>query len=129
MVVRRLYIIVLVALAGLTHRGCTELGEGIKVHPDNWSIEHLTKVRTAGYDLTFCESCHGDDLAGKGETPADKTLLSRNSIGHGAASSAILRVDLDHEVVIAQVRNTAGPKYQEYFIRFLKAIEDGIMED
>lgn len=32
--------------------GYTELSDGHSVHPDNWSIEHQTKVRSAGYDLT-----------------------------------------------------------------------------
>ncbi len=70
-----------------------------------------------------------DPDAGKGGVPEGKTLLSKNTIGHGAASSAILRVDLDNEIVVAQVRNTAGPKYNEYFIRFLRAIDDSILKE
>lgn len=43
--------------------------------------------------------------------PADGavSILSKNVIGHGAASAAILRVDLDNELAVAQTRNEAGP--------------------
>ena len=66
MVVRCLYIIVLVALAFLIHWGCTELGEGIKVHPDRWADPgggiHGDKVALAG--LESCTQCHGQELDG-----------------------------------------------------------------
>jgi CubicO group peptidase (beta-lactamase class C family) len=68
-----------------------------------------------------------DPDAGKDGVPEDKTLLSKDTIGHGAASSAILRVDLDNEIVVAQVRNTAGPKYHEFLYKFLEAIDGSIL--
>jgi hypothetical protein len=77
--------------------------------------------------LLLNRGSYGD--AGKGGIPEGKTLLSRNTIGHGAASNAILRVDLDNEVVVSQVRNTAGPRYQGYFVKFLKAIYDSIIKE
>jgi len=80
-----------------------------------------------GIGLTWMRA--KDPNARKDGAPEDKTLLSQNTIGHGAASSAILRVDLDNEIVVSQVRNTAGPKYQEYFIKFLQAIDDSIPEE
>jgi CubicO group peptidase (beta-lactamase class C family) len=80
-----------------------------------------------GIGLTWMRA--NDPDAGKSGVPEDKTLLSKNTIGHGAASSAILRVDLDNEIVVSQVRNTAGPKYQEYLIKFLKAIDDSILKE
>jgi len=49
--------------------GCTELSDDHNVHPDNWSIEHQAKIRTVGYDLISCKSCHGDDLGGSDEVP------------------------------------------------------------
>lgn len=48
-------------------------------------------------------------------------------IGHGSASSCILRVDLDHDLVIAQIRRTAGPKYGEYCTQFLETIADSML--
>jgi len=65
--------------------------------------------------------------AGENDVPADKTVLSRNVIGHGAASSAILRVDLDNDLVITQTRNRAGIAYKKYLVQFLMAIEDGLV--
>lgn len=66
MVVRRLHIIVPVTLAVLIHWGCTELGEGIKVHPDRWADPgggiHGDKVALAG--LESCTQCHGQEFDG-----------------------------------------------------------------
>lgn len=80
-----------------------------------------------GIGLTWMRTKEPD--AGKEGIPEDKTLLSKNTIGHGAASSAILRVDLDNEIVVSQVRSTAGPKYNEYLVKFLKAIDESILKE
>jgi CubicO group peptidase (beta-lactamase class C family) len=77
-----------------------------------------------GIGLNWCRETDPD--AGKGGVPKDKTLLSKNIIGHGAASGAILKVDMENEIVVVQVRNTAGPKYNEYLIKFLRTIDDSI---
>jgi CubicO group peptidase (beta-lactamase class C family) len=69
-----------------------------------------------------------DPDAGKGGVPKGKTLLSPNTIGHGAASAAILRVDLDNEVVVAQVRNTGGKDFEKYLTEFLQAIDQCILD-
>ena len=78
-----------------------------------------------GIGLAWMRESHPD--AGTGDIPGDATLLSANTIGHGSATSAILRVDLDNEIVVAQVRSTAGPKYREFFVQFLQAIHESIM--
>jgi len=49
-------------------------------------------------------------------------MLSENTIGHGAASGAILRVDLDNDLVVAQVRNAPGERNEEYLYEFLRAV-------
>jgi len=67
-------------------------------------------------------------MAGKDGIPQDATILSKNTVGHGAWSSAILRVDLDNDLVIAQTRNTAGKDYDKYLVEFLTAIENGLTE-
>lgn len=58
---------------------------------------------------------------------ADKTgrpyLFSSRVVGHGAASSAIFRVDLENHLIIIQTRNQAGPKYDAYLMEFLKIID------
>ncbi|MFP4501767.1 MAG: serine hydrolase domain-containing protein [Candidatus Hydrogenedentota bacterium] len=50
-------------------------------------------------------------------------LLSKNVVGHGSASGCILRVDLDHDLVIAQVRRTTGNHYDEHVARFLEILD------
>lgn len=52
----------------------------------------------------------------------DVPMLSENILGHGAASGAILRVDLDNDLVVAQVRNAPGEKHEEFLYEFLRAI-------
>ncbi len=51
-------------------------------------------------------------------------ILGARTVGHGSASSCILRADLDHDLVIAQIRRTAGPKYGEYAQEFFTTIAD-----
>jgi CubicO group peptidase (beta-lactamase class C family) len=82
-----------------------------------------------GIGLTWMRT--KDPSRGKNGVPEDKTLLSKNTIGHGAASSATLRVDLDNGVVVSQVRNTAGKdysKYSKYLVEFLQAIDQSIVD-
>ena len=69
-----------------------------------------------------------DPNAGKNGVPEDKTLLSKNTIGHGAASRTILRVDLDNGVVVVQARNTAGKDFAEHLAEFLRAIDESILD-
>jgi len=47
-------------------------------------------------------------------------------IGHGSATSAILRVDLDHDLVICQTRRRGGKLYDKYLEKFLLTIESGL---
>ncbi|HOK67583.1 MAG TPA: hypothetical protein PLV55_12325, partial [Anaerohalosphaeraceae bacterium] len=58
---------------------------------------------------------------------ADKTgrpyLFSSRVVGHGAASSAVFRVDLENRLIIVQTRNQAGPHYDKYLTEFLKTID------
>jgi hypothetical protein len=53
-------------------------------------------------------------------------LFSDNSLGHGAASGAILRVDLDKDLVIAVSRFEPGNDYNKYCTRLLTAIVDAV---
>ena len=50
--------------------------------------------------------------------------LSPKTFGHGAASSATLRIDPEHRLVIVMTRNTAGPRFGEYHPRFIRAITE-----
>jgi len=77
-----------------------------------------------GIGITWMRQAHPE--AGKNGIPKDATVLSRNVIGHGSATSAILRVDLENDLVIAQSRRRGGKAYDEYLAKFLMAIEDGL---
>ena len=77
-----------------------------------------------GIGITWMRQAHPQ--AGTGNVPKDQTILSRNTIGHGSATSAILRIDLDNELVIAQTRRRGGPKYDQYLCKLLLAIEAGL---
>ncbi len=50
-------------------------------------------------------------------------LLSDRVVGHGAASSAIFRIDLENQVIVVQTRNQAGPAYDRYYVEFMKLID------
>ncbi len=50
--------------------------------------------------------------------------LSPKTFGHGAASSATLRIDPDHRLVIVMTRNTAGTHFDEFHPRFIRAIAE-----
>jgi CubicO group peptidase (beta-lactamase class C family) len=77
-----------------------------------------------GIGITWMRQKHPD--AGKNGTPEDATVLSHNVIGHGSATSAILRVDLDNDLVIAQSRRRGGKDYGKHLVQFLMAIDEGL---
>jgi CubicO group peptidase (beta-lactamase class C family) len=78
-----------------------------------------------GIGITWMRQSHPE--AGKGEVPKDATVLSKNVIGHGSATSAILRVDRDNDLFIAQTRRRGGKAYEKYLLEVLTAIEDGLV--
>ena len=69
-----------------------------------------------------------DPQAGQNGVPANKTLLSKMTFCHGAASGAVLRVDPVNEVVVTVVRTKQGPNYKPNLYKFLKAVDDGIVD-
>jgi len=75
-----------------------------------------------GIGITWMRQSHPD--AGKNGVPLDKTILSKNVIGHGSATSAILRVDLDNDLVIAQTRRRGGRAYDKHLTELLMTIEE-----
>ncbi|MCI0513811.1 beta-lactamase family protein [candidate division KSB1 bacterium] len=78
-----------------------------------------------GIGLTWMRQTHPD--AGKNGLPKGQTILSQNVIGHGSATSAILRVDLDHDLVICQTRRRGGSAYEKYLEKFLLTLESGLV--
>jgi len=58
--------------------------------------------------------------------PAD-LLLGERVIGHGSATSCVLRVALDKNLVVVMVRRAAGPRYDEHLKEFLAAVTDSMV--
>ena len=58
----------------------------------------------------------------------DDMLFSLNTIGHGSLSQCILRVDLDHDLVIVQIRKTGGPRYGEWVQKFFQTISENLVK-
>lgn len=53
-------------------------------------------------------------------------LLGYRAIGHGSATACILRVDFDHDVIVAQVRRSAGTNYDENARALLTAVNESL---
>jgi CubicO group peptidase (beta-lactamase class C family) len=77
-----------------------------------------------GIGITWMRQAHPS--AGTNGVGKDATILSKNVIGHGSATSAILRVDLGNDLVIAQSRRRAGRSYGKYLTRFLTTIDEAL---
>ena len=95
-----------------------------KILPKPLSTYYPDIDKDWGIGITWMRQKHPD--AGKNGIPKDATVLSKNIIGHGSATSAILRVDLDNDLVIAQSRRRGGKAYGEYLVKFLMVIEEGL---
>jgi len=79
-----------------------------------------------GIGITWMRQRH--PMAGKGGYPNDHTILGRNMIGHGSATSAILNVDMDNEIVICQTRRNGGKNYDKSLEQFLLIVDDGLSD-
>ena len=80
-----------------------------------------------GMGLTYFNE--RDPRAGKDGVAASKTLLSKKTFCHGAASGAVLRVDPENEVVVTLVRtkNSEGDAYKTNLAKFLLAVDEGMV--
>ncbi len=79
-----------------------------------------------GLGLSWMRTKHPD--AGKGDIPADQLVLSKNTFAHGAATSTVLRVDPDNDLVVAITRTEAGEDYDNQLARVLLAVEEGMAD-
>ena len=55
--------------------------------------------------------------------------LSDLCFAHGAASSATLRIDLKHNLVISMTRNAAGKNFGKYHPRFIQTVTGCMLEN
>lgn len=61
--------------------------------------------------------------------PSNPDLLGERIIGHGSATACVLRVDLDNDLVITQVRRRGGPMYEKYLSQLMAAIDEGLIDE
>ena len=65
---------------------------------------------------------------GLGTSPYTDRALGPGAFGHGAASSALMRIGPQTRLVISVTRNATGRKYEEYRARFLEALADAMID-
>lgn len=76
-----------------------------------------------GVGLTSMNTYIEDVITGE-----KRAILSDQMIGHGSATSSILRIDPQHNIVIAQSRMDAGKGYEAYVKKMLLLIEKHLVE-
>jgi len=77
------------------------------------------KGKKWGIGITPMNSFVEEEATGK-----KRAILSDQVIGHGSATSAILRVDPENQLVITQSRMDGGKLYEEYLTKALLLIEE-----
>lgn len=80
------------------------------------------------YGLGMSWMRHADPNAGKNGVPADATILSKNTIGHGSASVCMLEVDQDRDLVVTMTRNFGMKDLEKNMNRFLLAVRESCKE-
>ncbi|UCH65401.1 MAG: beta-lactamase family protein [Ignavibacterium sp.] len=65
----------------------------------------------------------------KSQGDKSNTILSKNVVGHGSATSAVLMVDLDNGIVITQSRRNGGNYFDEYLTKLLLLIEKNLISN
>jgi hypothetical protein len=58
--------------------------------------------------------------------PAD-LLFSERTVGYGSLSQCLLRVDLERDLIVVQVRKEGGERHGEWSRKFLAAVRDGLI--
>jgi len=77
-----------------------------------------------GIGLTWMMQRHPD--AGKNGVPDEKSILSERIIGHGSATSTVLQVDLENNIVLTQSRRQGGAQFDQYLTKLLLTIEKNL---
>ncbi len=60
---------------------------------------------------------------------ANDLLFSAHTVGHGSLSGCILMIDLDHQLVITQVRRKPSTRYTQWSARFFQTVADVMIDD
>jgi CubicO group peptidase (beta-lactamase class C family) len=67
--------------------------------------------------------------AGEDGRPKDAMLPSHRTLGHGSFSGTVLRVDLEHDMVVVVGRFAAGPDHQHHVEELLALLVESLRED
>ncbi len=75
-----------------------------------------------GIGLTPYRECR----AGADPTDPASLLLGQGVVGHGSATSCILRVAPEKDLIVVAIRRTAGERYDQHLTEVLTAISDSL---
>ena len=81
----------------------------------------------SGIGLGWSRDWHPD--AGEGDIADDATIFGPNVIGHGSATSCVLRVVLDQDLIIVQTRRRGGRAFYDNLGKMLLAVEEGLVQE
>jgi len=95
-----------------------------QIMPKNLSQYYSGMDWDQGIGLTWMMQRHPQ--AGINDVPDDKMILSNRIIGHGSATSTVLQVDLENNIVITQSRRQAGAQFDQYLTKLLLTIEKNL---
>lgn len=87
--------------------------------------EHITSLTDKGLEWGYAISYMMDP-----DGPRSGGVLGPNVVGHGSASSSILRVDLDSGLVVVMGRYGVGNEaaYNEGKVKLMKALKEGLAD-
>lgn len=88
------------------------------------TYEKMLPVKLARY-VKFVA---GDLEWGLGPVWTPEPGFGKKTFGHGAASSATLRIDPDNQLVVVMCRNAGGAKFGEYHKQFIQLVAEGLVE-
>jgi CubicO group peptidase (beta-lactamase class C family) len=77
-------------------------------------------------ELAMTDWEYGWGLSWERDINQGKTILSRNTIGHGALSSTVFRVDLENDLIIAIPRAGSGKENGKHLTCFLSMVRESL---
>ncbi len=94
--------------------------------PEPLRVANHGYTKTEGIGLHWLR--HPKPDAEPGSQGPDDTLFSSQTVGHGSFSGCIFLIDLQQQIVIAQVRQRQGPRNSEWSARFFQTVAQCIQE-
>jgi CubicO group peptidase (beta-lactamase class C family) len=78
--------------------------------------------------LTMCLGPDTREVHGIGCNWMSTDVFGARTFGHGAASSATLRIDPENALVVSMTRRTAGKNFDTYHSKWLETIADCMID-